>query len=158
MIGTAAPWDANEYFDVPSVRNVPAGTAQSVQICKADNNRVGLIISVATGASNNAYVGPGTNVAPGVGIQLVNTAPWMAFTHAQWGALIAAEWWGNAQGTGASFSVIELTLNAWPIDDPAATQDVRDQIANLADLINSLASKINGTANRQLYGVHQGAG
>lgn len=135
---TLPPWDANAWFDTPKLVSVNTPGSQTVQIIGADSNRVGLIISSSFGGGNDAYVGPDTAVAAGIGIHLTTGRPFIEITHREWGPLTQAAWYGFGNGLNTSFTCLPLTLRDWPESDPNAGMDVRDYLDYIAEMIKGM--------------------
>jgi hypothetical protein len=143
-LSTAAPWEANAYFDTPSVKVVPVAAGNTGPLCLASPQRVGLIISCNLNGANFAFIGPSSSVGNGTGIMLTPQAPLWQGTHHDWAVLVQSQWFGFATGAGSNFSVIELLLHDWPQSDPHDNMDVQDYLAYIADYIKSLAGR-NGS-------------
>lgn len=145
------PWEANEWFHTPTVVQVPVGGAGAFQLCQANPQRVALIISAAFGAGFNVYVAPRSDVAAGLGYNLSQNNPSVSFLHADYGPLVAMDWFGTSSGVAGNYTIFEVVLRDWPAEDPAATEDVRDYLDVILQQIKALGARLNGNNSRTIY-------
>jgi hypothetical protein len=109
MQRTAAPWDTLKYFATPTPNQVPT-SGNTVQLCNANPNRVGLIIDRSSGTTGQVWIDPQTTNP--IGIVLTDSRDALFLTFADWGPLVTQAWYGFSVAT--IFSVTEVLLNAWP--------------------------------------------
>lgn len=148
---TLPPWEANEYFQLPTLVQVTTPANATTKLCLANPMRVGLILSAAFGANTESFVGPVSSVAQNVGVRLNQQTSFLTLTHQEWGPLVQMDWFGFTSGTGGSISVIEVVLNDWPQDDPHAHWDVSDKLDQIMQTVKLLAGRVNGANDRAIY-------
>lgn len=104
--------------------------------------RVGILFGVGIGGAGNANVAPSKDTTASGGYAVSNGVPPLNITHKDHGPMVASEWWANTNVVGGStLTITELILRDWPVEDPAATQDVADLIADMSDQIKALTAR-----------------
>lgn len=116
-LGNLKPWDANTYFDIPTMITYTLAAGANL-IAPANPNRVGLIISTVDGSAN-CWVGPSPSVSTSNGIPINQTQPPLMITHRDFGPLVAVEWFGVSSVLNVHICVVEVILARLPQGGPS---------------------------------------
>ena len=140
------PWEANRWFQLPTVEDVNMGLAAPVQIVSADPMRVGLMFLDHNGGNTKWIYSPSPTVSATSGHQYPQGSVPVEILHKDWGPLVQGEWWGFAPTGNVVCTVVSLALRDWPEPDPHRNVDVQDYLAEIAEFIRGIRNA--GAATR----------
>jgi hypothetical protein len=115
-----APWDENQYYQLPVINYITLTGNKSQQLVKADPYRVGILVACPNTPAGPITISPDPTLLPQAatlfnGVQIGSDSPPLWISHDTHKALVSAEWWvANNQASSFSITTIELKLYQWP--------------------------------------------
>lgn len=110
-IDSMAPWDAAPYFQQVTEVGVALAAGTPKSLCKADPNRVALILSSSALGSATVTLNP--NGTTTIGMTVGGTIPPIILIYSEVGPLVQQEWFGVASNI-TTITVYEVRLAKWP--------------------------------------------